>query len=406
MKRFDGPILFILATLMIDAIGIGIVFPIMPDLMARVGAGDTAEGSVWGGVLMAAYAGAQFLFGPLVGAVSDALGRRPVLIGALAVLTLDYVLMALAGSLWLLLLGRTLAGMAGATYITAHAYISDITPKEQRAARFGLIGAAFGLGFVMGPALGGLAASWHVTAPFWLAAGLAAANTAFGLVALPESLRPENRRPFSRRDIDPFGAIRAAFRVPGLGRPLAILFTFEFANMVYPVLWAFWVREVYGWSSFWIGMTLSAYGALAALVQGVAMPRVIGALGEARLMVWGMALAAATMVGFGFATSVWALCLLLPLAAATDLVPPTLTAMAANSVGEDRQGLVQGVISSLSAIAAALAPLGLTAVFGVFAAEDAALYLPGAPFLLGAALILAILPVAVRHRRIVSPGAT
>jgi hypothetical protein len=155
MTRPSGPLLFILATLMIDAIGIGIVFPIMPDLMARVGAGDLAQGSIWAGVLMAAYAGAQFLFAPVVGSLSDAFGRRPVLLAALAMLALDYVIMALAGTLWLLILGRTLAGLAGATYITATAYIADISSPGERAARFGLIGAAFGIGFVIGPALGG-----------------------------------------------------------------------------------------------------------------------------------------------------------------------------------------------------------------------------------------------------------
>ncbi|MEM0949898.1 MAG: MFS transporter, partial [Pseudomonadota bacterium] len=181
MSLPSGPYLFILATLMIDAIGIGIVFPIMPDLMARVGAGDTGQGAFWGGILMAAYAGAQFVFAPIVGSLSDAYGRKPVLLAALAFLALDYVIMALAGTFWMLLLGRTLAGLAGATYITATAYISDITPKSERAARFGMIGAAFGLGFILGPALGGVAAAWHITAPFWVAAVLALANVAFGI---------------------------------------------------------------------------------------------------------------------------------------------------------------------------------------------------------------------------------
>lgn len=405
MKRLNGPMLFILATLLIDAIGIGIVFPIMPDLMERVGAGGTAEGSVWAGLLMAAYAGAQFLLGPVVGSFSDAHGRRPVLIAALAFLALDYVIMALADSLWLLLLGRTLAGMAGATYITATAYIADISSKAERATNFGLIGAAFGIGFVLGPALGGLVAGWHVTAPFWLAAGLAAANTVFGLIVLPESLTPENRRPFGRRDLNPFGAILTAFRMPGLAVPLICLFAFEFANMVYPTLWAFWVREVYGWSAFLIGLTLSAYGVLIVIAQGVIMPHAVRLLGEGRVMLWGMALAAATMVGFGFTATLWALCILLPLAALTDLVPPTLTAMAANVAPEDRQGLVQGVIASLGAISAVVAPLLLTRVFGMFADRDGAIYLPGAPFLLGAVLVLAILPLSLRlARRNLSPG--
>ena len=201
--KLSGPYLFILATLMIDAIGIGIVFPIMPDLMERVGADSTAEGALLGGIMMSAYAATMFLFGPVVGSLSDAYGRRPVLIAALATLTIDYVIMALAEVYWILLVGRILAGMAGATYITATAYISDISKPEERGAAFGMIGAAFGIGFVLGPALGGLAASWHISAPFWIAAGLSALNVAFGLFVLPESLKQENRRRFGKRDLNP-----------------------------------------------------------------------------------------------------------------------------------------------------------------------------------------------------------
>ncbi|NRA98486.1 MAG: MFS transporter, partial [Rhodobacteraceae bacterium] len=188
--KLTGPFLFILITLMIDAIGIGIVFPIMPELMERVGAEDTAQGALWGGIMMSAYAATMFLFGPIIGSASDAFGRKPILLAALATLTIDYVIMALADTYWLLLVGRILAGMAGATYITATAYIADVAEPEERAASFGMIGAAFGIGFVLGPAIGGLAAGIHITAPFWIAAGLSAANVAFGLFILPESLKP------------------------------------------------------------------------------------------------------------------------------------------------------------------------------------------------------------------------
>jgi len=399
MTRPSGPLLFILATIMIDAIGIGIVFPIMPDLMARVGAGDLAEGSIWAGVLMAAYAGAQFLFAPIVGSLSDAYGRRPVLLVALALLALDYAIMALAGTLWLLILGRTLAGLAGATYITATAYIADISSPSERAARFGLIGAAFGLGFVIGPALGGLAATWHISAPFWLAAGLSALNFMFGLFVLPESLKPESRRPFGARDLNPFGTILSAFRVKGLAIPLVCIAVFEFANMAYVTLWAFWGREAFGWSTLVIGLTLSAYGVLIALVQGVVMPRAVGWLGERKLAIWGTGLAAATFTAYGFVEAAWVvLFVLLPLSALTDLVPPTLTALSANAVDEDRQGMVQGVIASLSSLAAVLAPLTFTPMFGLFISGDLGVYLPGGPFLLSALLIAAIFPLALRMK--------
>ena len=399
MERPTGPYLFILATLMIDAIGIGIVFPIMPDLMLRVGASSTGEGAFWGGILLSAYAAAQFIFAPIVGGLSDAHGRKPVLLAALAFLALDYVIMALAGSLWLLIVGRTLAGVAGATYVTATAYIADITPRENRAARFGMIGAAYGIGFVMGPALGGAAAAIHVTAPFWLAAGLAAANVAFGLFVLPESLAPEKRRAFQGRDLNPFGAIFDAFRMPGLAIPLVCIFIFEFANMVYPTLWAFWGREVFGWTALIIGLSLSAYGVLVALAQMVVMPVAVRMLGEYRLAIWGLVVAAVAMVGMGFTSALWAVAVFLPLAALSDLVPATLTALAANAADEDRQGMVQGVIAALSSVAAAVAPIVFTPVFDRFTGADARLYLPGAPYLMAAVMVVAILPLAIRLAR-------
>jgi DHA1 family tetracycline resistance protein-like MFS transporter len=397
MSRPTGPFLFILATLMIDAIGIGIVFPIMPELMDRVGAMDAGQGAFWGGILLASYAAAQFVFAPIVGSISDAYGRKPVLLAALAFLALDYVIMALADSFWLLLIGRTLAGLAGATYITATAYVSDITPRQGRAARFGLIGAAFGIGFVLGPALGGVAAAWHISAPFWLAAVLAALNVAFGLFVLPESLSTENRRPFGARDLNPFGTIFRAFRIPGLAVPLICLGLFEFANMVYVTLWSFWGREVFGWSTLVIGLSLSAYGILAALSQVFVMPRAIAVLGERRLMLVGLVLSFVAFAGFGVTTALWAVVILLPLSALTDLVPPTLTALAANSVDEDRQGMVQGVIAALASLAAVLAPLVFTPVFGAFVGEGAPVYWPGAPFALAALIVAMILPVAWRQ---------
>lgn len=396
--RLSGPILFILATLMIDAIGIGLVYPIMPDLMTRVGAGSIAEGSVWGGVLMAAYAGALFLCGPVVGSISDAFGRRPVLIAALTVLAVDYLIMALASTFWVLLIGRILAGVAGATYITATAYISDITPPEERAARFGLIGAAFGIGFVLGPAIGGLAATIDITAPFWIAAGLSALNVVFGIFVLPESLTPDRRRPFGRRDLNPFGAILRAFAVPALIVPLICIVVFEFANMTYATLWSFWTKEVFGFSALWIGVSLAAYGVMLSLAQIVALPALQRSIGDHRTLLFAMVLSIVAMLGFGFGTGLYVLFIFLPLAALSDLVPALLTAKAANAVGEDAQGLVQGVIASLSSLAAVASPVAMTAVFRTFADEGAPVYLPGAPFLLAALLVMAIVPLAMRLR--------
>ncbi len=390
-------ITFILITLMIDAIGIGIVFPIMPDLMDRVGAGNTGQGAFWGGLLMAAYAGALFLCGPIVGSISDAVGRRPILIAALTMLALDYVIMALAETFWLLLLGRTLAGLAGATYITATAYIADISSPTEKAANFGLIGAAFGIGFVLGPAIGGIAAGISITAPFWIAAVLSAANALFGVFVLPESLKPEKRRPFGKRDLNPFKSIFDSFRFPGLAVPLLCIFIFEFANMVYPTLWAFWIREVFGWSTLYIGLSLAAYGVLLAFVQAGLMPVFIRWIGDYRTLLLGMVSALVGMIGFGFTVTVTALVIFILLAALSDLVPALITAMASNQADEDRQGVVQGVIASLSSVAAVLSPLVMTGIFQA-SVDGEGTYLPGAPFFFSAALVLVMMPLVFRLR--------
>ena len=390
-------ITFILITLMIDAIGIGIVFPIMPDLMDRVGAGDTGQGAFWGGLLMAAYAGALFLCGPIVGSISDAIGRRPVLIAALVMLAVDYVIMALADSFWLLLLGRTLAGLAGATYVTATAYIADISSQKEKAANFGLIGAAFGIGFVLGPAIGGIAAEISISAPFWIAAALSASNALFGFFALPESLTPDKRRPFGKRDLNPFKSIFDAFRMPGLAIPLLCIFVFEFANMVYPTIWAFWTREVFDWPTLYIGLSLAGYGVLLALVQGGLLPVLINRFGDFRTLMIGMVSALIGMIGFGFTGTVTALVIFLLLAALSDLVPALITAMASNQVDEDRQGVVQGVIASLSSVAAILSPIAMTVLFQA-AVDGEGVYFPGASYIFAAVLVLAMFPLVLRLR--------
>ncbi|MEL6503867.1 MAG: MFS transporter [Pseudomonadota bacterium] len=395
--KFSGPFVFVLVTLLIDAMGIGIVFPIMPDLMDRVGATNTAQGALWTGLIASAYAAAMFLFGPIVGSLSDAFGRRPVLIIALVTMAINYAIMATAQTFWLLLIGRIVAGIAGATYITATAYIADITKPEERGAAFGMIGAAFGMGFVFGPALGGLASGWDITAPFWIASALAALNALFGIFILPESLRVDNRRAFGKRDLNPFGTILRAFAIPGLAIPLVCILVFEFANLVYPTLWAFWGREMFGWDGFTIGLTLSAYGVLIAIVQAGILPRLSKRVGDYRTLFVGIICAIIGFLGFGFAGAVWIVAVVLPIAALSDMVPPLLTAFAANRVGEDLQGLVQGVIASLSSLAAVVSPLLLTGIFD-WGVNSSNFYIPGAPFLLGAALSSAILPLVLRLR--------
>jgi DHA1 family tetracycline resistance protein-like MFS transporter len=385
MTRPSGPLLFILATLMIDAIGIGIVFPIMPDLMARVGAGDLAQGSIWAGVLMAAYAGAQFLFAPVVGSLSDAFGRRPVLLLALALLALDYVIMALAGTLWLLILGRTLAGLAGATYITATAYIADISSPGDRAARFGLIGAAFGIGFVIGPALGG-SRPHGVSAPFWLAAGLSALNFAFGLFILPESLKRENRGPSARGTSTRSATILIGVPRAGAGHSADLHRGLRIRQHGLPhalgVLGPRGVRLVDA------GDRAHAVGLrhLMVVAQAVVMPLAVARLGELRLAIWGWR-SRSSPSRLRRRRRDWMVLVILPMAALTDLVPPTLMAMSANTVDEDRQGMVQGVIASLSARSRRCGAAVLHTALRAVHLGRAGVYLPGAPFLFSGALV-------------------
>jgi DHA1 family tetracycline resistance protein-like MFS transporter len=392
------PLHFILATILIDAIGVGLIFPLMPDLMDRVGAGGVSNGAVLGGILMAAYAATQFLCAPAVGGLSDAVGRKPVLLVALATLAVDYVIMALATSSWLLLVGRLLAGIAGATYITATAYLADISPPEKRAANFGLIGATFGIGFVLGPALGGLLAGIDVTAPFWVAAALSAANVAFGLAVLPESLPPEKRRAFRASDLNPFGAIREAFRLPALALPLSCMFVFEFANMVYPTLWAFWGRANFGWSAAVIGGSLAAYGVGVAITQAVVLPKLLKRMSEFRVLLVALATGIFAAFAFGMMEAAWMVAVVLPIACLSDMAPPTMTAIMANATSEDRQGVLQGVIASLGSLAAIFAPLVMTPIFRGFSGPDAAMRLPGAPFLVSGLLLVAMVPVVLRMR--------
>ncbi len=392
MRTPRNPLLFIYGTILLDALGVGLIFPMMPDLMARVGAGDTASGALWGGVLMSAYALMMFIFSPIIGGLSDAYGRKPVLLLALASLVIDYSIMALATSFWVLLLGRVMAGIAGATNVTATAYLADISTPETRAANFGRLGAAYGLGFVMGPALGGTLAVWHVTAPFWMAAGFALINVIFGLLVLPESLNHEKRRAFTRADMNPFTALRDAFRLPGLALPLVVLFVFEFANMVYPTLWAFWTRETFGWTAAMIGLSFAVYGIGVVAVQGGLLPVLIPRIGEYRTLMIGMIAATMALMVLGVLSVAWLVFALIAVACLADLVPPTATAMMSNMVAENRQGLLQGVITSLGAISAVIAPLIVTPLFHAFAAPDAPLYLPGMPFLVAGGLMILVFP--------------
>lgn len=391
------PVVFILITLALDAIGFGLIMPVMPDLLREVSGQDLAQAALWGGLLTGGFAVMQFLFGPVIGNLSDRFGRKPVLLLSLAVLAVDYAVLALAGVLWLLFLARLVTGVTSATYSTAMAFIADISTPQQKAQRFGLIGAAFGFGFVLGPALGGLLGEYGTRMPFVAAAAVTALNLVFGALVMRESLAPVHRRPFDWRRANPFGALRALGRLPGLGRYLAIHGASEFAFIAYPVIWAYFATARFGWSAGQVGLSLAWYGVGAVLVQGVLIRPAIARLGRGGAMLLG---AGASALSFGALTIIdsGAVALgLIPLSALAGLLNPALRAEMSDRVSPSAQGELQGAMASIRALALIAAPLVYTQIFSRVTGEGVAIDLPGLVFALPAALSLGIL-VLLRHR--------
>ncbi len=393
------PVVFILLTVVIDAMGIGLIIPVMPVLIQEVGGGTLAEAAIWGGILSTAFAVMQFLFGPVMGGLSDRFGRRPVLLLALLVMAFDYVLMALAGSVWILLIGRLVGGITAATQSTASAYMSDITVPQMRAANFGLIGAAFGAGFVLGPLLGGLLAQYGTRAPFWVAAALATANALFGWVVLTETVTDSTRRAFIWRRANPLGALRSLGRLPGVTPLLAIYFIYHVGFAVYPAVWSYFGIERFDWSPATIGLSLGLFGGMMALVQGGLIRPVLRSFGERGTVIAGHVASIISFTLIAVLTSGSWVLILTPLAALGGIIPPALQGMMSARVANDAQGELQGALTSASALAMILSPLVMTNVFAQFTAAATPVYLPGAPFLLAAALSILGLTVILSTTR-------
>ncbi len=381
------PVLFILITVVIDAMGIGLILPVMPDLIQSVEGGSLANAALWGGVLATIFSVMQFMCGPLVGAVSDSRGRRPVLLLALAVMALDYLLMAVAHTIWLLILGRVIGGITAATQATGAAYMADISKPEEKSANFGLIGAAFGVGFVIGPLIGGLLGVWGVRAPFYAAALLAALNFAFGYFVLPETVTDRIRRPFAWSRANPLGALRYIAALPGLGRLLVITFVYAVAFFVYPAIWAYFGQARFGWGPGMIGLSLGAFGIGIAIVQGLLMKPILRRLGERNTVIFGLGVDVVVFVFLGFVSNGWLALVLTPLTALGSVAGPALQGIMSRDASDDQQGELQGVLTGVNAIATIIAPLLMTQTFWLFTAETNPIYLPGAPFLLAAVLV-------------------
>jgi len=374
-------------TLVIDAMGIGIILPVMPDLIRAVAGTDLAHAAVWGGVMATSFAVMQFVFSPTVGNLSDRFGRRPVLLVSLAVMAADYIVMGLAGTIWLLLAGRIAAGIASATQSTATAFMADISDPQDKARNFGLVSAAFGFGFVLGPMLGGMLSTLGLRAPFYGAALLASGNLVLGLLVLPETVTDTIRRPFEWRRANPLGAFRHIARLPGLRPLMIIVFLNQIAFFVYPAVWAYFTRARFDWSPAMVGYSLAAFGVSMVVVQGWLIRPIVSRLGDARTVRLGLVLNMLAFLAIALIPEGWIILALTPLTALGGIATPALQSIMSQRASNRQQGELQGLLSSVTSVGMILSPLVMTQTFAYFSGPAAPVYLPGAPFLLSALLM-------------------
>ncbi|MEM1287748.1 MAG: MFS transporter [Pseudomonadota bacterium] len=385
------PTVFIFITVLLDVVGLGIIIPVLPQLITEVSGTPGApivtlsDAAIIGGWLMFAYAFMQFFAAPFLGNVSDAVGRRPVLLVGIAMLAVDYLIMAVAPTLVWLFIGRTLSGLAAATFATAFAYLADVSTKDGRAASFGLVGAAFGVGFVIGPALGGLLGSIDVRWPFFAAAALCVANFLFGLFVLPESLPPENRRPFDIKRANPVGTVVSLWPVKSVILLLLAYGCLELALQVYPAVWAYFTPLRFGWSTVEVGLSLAFFGVLIAIGEGLILRLGIKVGGPHLVMLAATGVQIVSLILFAIiASPVW-LYAVMVISGISGIGTTALQAMASSSVDETRQGEVNASVTAMKSMVFFIAPPLMTGLFAVFTQPDTNVpYLPGAPFLFAA----------------------
>jgi DHA1 family tetracycline resistance protein-like MFS transporter len=383
--RFHHPAVpIVLAILLIDSIGFGIVLPVLPGLIVHLGQVTLPEATRIAGYMLVAYAGAQFFAGPVLGNLGDRFGRRPILLFSAIAFALDYLFMAAAPTLIWLFVGRLIAGAAGATYGPANAVLADVTEPAKRGATFGLMGAAFGLGFIIGPAIGGLLAGFGTRAPFIVAAALAGINALWIAVRLPETLPPDRRRPFRWRDAHVFGAFRPLFQTGGGAAALLIVaFLWQFAHNVYPATWAFWAELAHHWTAAQIGWSLAAAGLAMAFAQALVTGRAIARFGEARTVVIGMVVGGLSFLAYVFVKADWLVYVVIFLSALQGLVWPSINALLSRMTDASHQGALQGGMASIGSVASIVGPLALTQALA-FGAERGQ---PGGAFLLAFFLV-------------------
>ncbi len=372
----------ILITILLDMIGLGIVIPVLPELLKQLTGGGAADAAVIGGYLVFTYAFMQFVFAPVLGNLSDRFGRRPVLLASLLGLTFDYLMMSVAPFVWYLFVGRIIAGISGAAVATATAYMADITPHHKRTHRFGLIGAAFGLGFIIGPVIGGELGEWGPRVPFFAAAALAFANFLFGLLVMPESLPKTSRRKFDIRRANPFGAVVSLRKYPIVLWLLAILFAFSLAAQSLPSVFSYFTVEVFNFTSSQIGRALGAFGVGFAICQGLVVGPLVKRFGETPVVFIGLLAAIVAFTGVAFTSQVYYLYLFIMVGAASGLAAPAINGVLSRQVPDNSQGELQGAVNAANSLATIIGPLAATQIFSYYTHNpDSVGYFPGAPFL-------------------------
>lgn len=387
MQSKKTALLFIFITILVDVIGIGIILPIIPDLIMELTGEGTAMAVIYGMWLTTAFAGMQFLFSPILGEISDQYGRRPILLIALLGLSIDYLIHAWAPTIIWLFVGRFLAGITGASFTVASAYIADISTKEEKAKNFGLIGAAFGLGFIIGPGIGGFFGEIDIRLPFYIAAGLTFSNFLFGYFFVPESLTLENRRPINVLKMIPGVSLASLRNYNGVLLLIVAFFLANLAGQSLPAVWSYYGIERYDWSPREIGISLMVVGLLVAVVQGFLVGIVVKKIGKKRTVVIGFTLWTIGMFLFSQASEPWMLYAFLVPYALGGVAGPTIQGIISNQVSEKEQGNLQGAITGLLSVTAILGQLLFSPVFYYFIRPEADIYFPGAPYALAALLL-------------------
>jgi DHA1 family tetracycline resistance protein-like MFS transporter len=387
---------FIFVTMLIDVIGFGIIIPVMPKLIEKLIHGTVSQASLYSGLMLLAYSIMQFLFSPMIGNLSDKYGRRPVLLSSLLGFGVDYLFLAFAPSIGWLFVGRTIAGITGASFTTASAYIADVSTPEKRAQNFGMIGVAFGIGFIIGPVLGGILGKWNVHYPFFAAAGLALLNAAYGFFILPESLSLEHRRPFNWKRANPLGSLLQLKKYPSVIGLAASLFLVYFAAQSVQSVWTFYTILKFNWSEDIVGYSLGFIGLMIAMVQGGLIRVTLPKLGLERSIWMGLLLYSTGLILFAFATHTWMMFAFMIPYALGGIAGPALQGLMSNQVPANEQGELQGGLTSLMSLSSIFGPWIMTTLFYYFTNFKKHLYLPGAPFILGAILMLLAALLAIR----------